>query len=129
MFAGQGYAAAARRYAAVDTSSKVEGASPHQLVRILFDELLIAISAAAAAMRAGDEAKALDRETRALTILHALETSLDYEKGGEIAISLGVIYREARRRLIQGTAERSAAPIESARTFIADIAEAWQQIG
>ena len=33
-------------YQAVDTVSRVEGASPHQLVVILFDELLLRLDAA-----------------------------------------------------------------------------------
>lgn len=126
---GQGYAAASRRYAAIDAGSKVEGASPHQLVKILFDELLLAMDATAIAMRGGDRAKAFQKQTRALTLLHALETSLDFEKGGEIAMNLAVIYREARRRMLAAVAENDADKVLSARSIINDIAEAWSQIG
>jgi len=119
---------ALRSYAAVDTGSRVEGASPHQLVRILFDELLLALDAAALALRAGDRHKSLDRQTRALTLLHALESSLDFDKGGEIALSLATIYREARRRVLTATATGDAGPMEQARGFVADIAEAWNRI-
>lgn len=128
MFSGQGYASAARRYAAIDTSSRVEGATPHQLVRILFEELLRAMDAATQGLKAGDMAKATERQTRALTILHALETSLDFENGGEIAVSLATIYRESRRRMIRAIAEKDAAPLERARSFVADVASAWDQI-
>lgn len=128
MFSSQGYASAARRYAAIDTSSRVEGATPHQLVRILFEELLRAMDSATLALKGGDMAKATERQTRALTILHALESSLDFEKGGEIALSLATIYRESRRRMIRAIGDKDAAPMESARAFIADIASAWDQI-
>jgi len=129
MYMSQTPMRALRSYAAVDTGSRVEGASPHQLVRILFDELLLALDAAAAALRAGDRHKSVDRQTRALTILHALDTSLDFDRGGEIALSLATIYREARRCVLEATATNDAAPMEQARGFIADIAEAWNQIG
>jgi flagellar protein FliS len=120
---------ALRRYAAVDTGSRVEGATPHQLVRVLFDELLLALDTSALALRAGDRHKCLDRQTRALAILHALETSLDFSRGGEIAVSLATIYREVRRRVLEATAANDAVPMETARGFVADIAEAWNQIG
>lgn len=120
---------ALRRYAAVDTGSRVEGATPHQLVRVLFDELLLALETSALAMRAGDRHKSVDRQTRALAILHALETSLDHEKGGEIARNLATIYREARRRVVMATTKNDPEPMELARAFIANIAEAWNQIG
>ena len=120
---------ALRHYAAVDTGSRVEGATPHQLVRILFDELVLALDTAALALKNGDRHKCLDRQTRALAILHALETSLDFDQGGEIAISLATIYREARRRTLQATAANDPSQMESARGFIAEIADAWKQIG
>ncbi len=129
MYMGQQPIRALRRYAAVDTSSRVEGATPHQLVRILFDELLLALDASALALKAGDRHKSVDRQTRALSILHALETSLDFERGGEIAVNLATIYRESRRRILDATASGDPAPMEAARGFIADIAGAWNQIG
>jgi flagellar protein FliS len=120
---------AVRHYAAVDTSSRVEGATPHQLVRILFDELGLALETAAIALQRGDRAQCLDRQTRALAVLHALETSLDFEQGGEIALSLATIYRETRRRALEATATNDPSLLESARGFIAEIADAWNQIG
>lgn len=129
MFGTQGYAAASRRYAAIDAGSKVEGATPHQLVKILFDELMLAMEAAALSMRADDMHKAREKQTRALTLLHALETSLDFDKGGEIAQNLAIIYREARRRLLAAIAEKDEAKIVAARSIIGDIADAWAQIG
>jgi flagellar protein FliS len=130
MFYGQGYAgAASKRYSAVHAGSRIEGATPHGLVKILFDELLLAMEAAALAERQGDRAKASDKHARALSILHALETSLDFDNGGEIATSLAQIYREARRLLIAGAHRQGADEVEKARAIIAEIAEAWNRIG
>ncbi|MFT3964461.1 MAG: flagellar export chaperone FliS [Sphingobium sp.] len=129
MFGTQGYAAASRRYAAIDAGSKVEGATPHQLVKILYDELMVAIEASALAMRAGDSHKARDKQTRALTMLHALETSLDHEKGGEIATNLAVIYREVRRRVLSSVSDNDPDRALSGHAIIADIADAWGKIG
>lgn len=129
MFMGQSQLKALKRYAAVDTDSRVEGATPHQRVRILFDELLLSLDASALALRSGDRHLTLDKQTRGLTILHALETSLDFDRGGDIAISLATIYREARKRILEATATNDAAPMELARSYIGEIAEAWNQIG
>lgn len=128
MFMGQSQLKALKRYSAVETDSRIEGATPHQLVRILFDELLLAIDAAALALRGGDRQKTIDKQTRALTILHALENSLDFERGGEVAVNLATVYRETRRRLLEGTSAGNAELIEPARGYIAEIADAWMQI-
>ncbi|MDO7834068.1 flagellar protein FliS [Sphingobium sp. HBC34] len=131
MFYNQGYAggSAARRYAAVHSGSRTESATPHGLVKILFDELLLAFEAAALAERQGDRMKVSDKQARAMSILFALESSLDYDKGGDVAVGLAQIYREARRLLLVGAKERSAAPVDQARAMIAEIADAWNQIG
>jgi flagellar secretion chaperone FliS len=126
MFYGQGYAGSAtRRYAAVHAGSRIEGASPHTLVKILFDELTFAMDAAVVAERQGDRTKSTEKCSRALTILHALESSLDFDQGGDIALGLAQIYRQARRLLIVGAPD----DVAQARTMIAEIAEAWAQIG
>lgn len=131
MFYNQGYAGntAARRYAAIHTGSRIEGATPHALVKILFDELLLALEASIVAERAGDRGKVSDKQARAMSILFALESSLDHERGGDIASGLAQIYREARRLLLLGAREHSAEPVEQARAMIAEIADAWNQIG
>jgi flagellar protein FliS len=120
---------AARRYAAVHSGSRIEGATPHALVKVLFDELLLALDAAALAERNGDRIKVSDKQARAMSILFALESSLDFDRGGDIATGLAQIYREARRLLLTGAKERKPEPVEQARVMIGEIAEAWNQIG
>ena len=120
--------AAYARYSEVDVTARVEGASPHGLVAILFEELMKALGTMAAAERAGDRARSLSVQARALSMLHGLETGLDFERGGEIAPNLAKIYREARRLLgTHGDARGKA--IEEARAMIGTIAEAWTAIG
>lgn len=120
---------AMKRYAAVHAGSRIESASPHGLVRILFDELLQAMDACAVALDHGETIKANDKHVRALSILHALDSSLDFDKGGDIAISLAQIYREARRLLIASYESRESAPVRQGHAIVAEIAEAWGRIG
>ena len=40
MLATAGYAAATARYNTIDLASRVEGASPHRLIAVLYDELI-----------------------------------------------------------------------------------------
>ena len=86
-------------------------------------------AAAALAERQGDRMKVSDKQARAMSILFALESSLDFDKGGDISVGLAQIYREARRLLLVGAKERSADPVDQARAIVAEIADAWSQIG
>ncbi|MEO8722408.1 MAG: flagellar export chaperone FliS [Sphingobium sp.] len=129
MFYGQGYAGnASKRYAAIHAGSRIEAATPHMLVKILFDELLLAIDAAMLAQSAGDMAKTNDKHARAMSILHALESSLDFDKGGEIAKSLAVIYRESRRLLLLAAQNKTTVEARKAHDILSEIADAWGKI-
>jgi len=119
----------ATRYQDVGRESHVTGASPHQLVDILFDELILKLDQAVRFYRAGELGRALESRTRALAILSGLQTSLDHKKGGELAAALMDIYVEAARRINQPPGDDLPKQIESAREIIAQIASAWKAIG
>lgn len=128
MFGQTGYAAARARYRDLDLSSKVEGASPHRLIGILFEELLKTLDTITAGLAAGTAAGAAgmpERRARAASILLGLEGSLDHSSGGELARGLAAVYREARRLVAAG----DAASVQRAREIVAEIAEAWSNIG
>ena len=129
MYHTSGFAgAASRRYAAIHAGSRIEGSSPHGLVKILFDELLLAMDACALALDQGEQHKANDKHIRAMSILYAMDSSLDFDRGGDIAISLAQVYRETRRRMLSSFDSRSSAEMRGARALISEIAEAWNSI-
>ena len=129
LFVPRGQFGARARYQAVDVQSRVEGATPHQLVLILFEELLKALDAMAFAAERGDYLARGQRQSRALNIISGLEGSLDFDQGGEIATGLASIYREARRLVVKGGRDNNPEDIRAARTLLGDIAGAWSQIG
>lgn len=115
-------------YQTIDLNSRIEGASPHKLVGILFEELLKGLDAMIVAAERRDTAQLALRQSRALSVLGGLHGSLDMEKGGEIAESLASIYREARRLALKGGKECDPVPITQARAMLAEIAVAWDSI-
>jgi flagellar protein FliS len=130
MYVSRGkFGAATARYQGVDLTSRIEGATPHQLVQIMYEELLKSLDAMAFAALRGDYAKRGQHQSKTLAILTALETSLDFDKGGEIASGLVTIYREARRLVVAAGREGDAQPVLKAREMLGEIASAWEAIG
>ena len=130
MYAMRGqFGMAKARYQRVDVVSRVEGANPHQLITVLYDELLKALDAMAAAMARNDYVQRGERQARALRLISGLETSLDFDQGGEIALGLAKIYREARRLTVAAGRENDVKLIERAREMLSEVAQAWEQIG
>ena len=122
------FGAVRSRYQNVDLTSRVEGASAHGLVSILLDELMKSLEAMAAACTRRDFTQRGSAQSRALNMINGLETSLDFEKGGDIAQSLSSIYREARRLTLAGARDNDPEQVLRARTMIGEIASAWQAI-
>jgi flagellar protein FliS len=130
MFVPRGqYKVATAHYQSVELESRIEGATPHQLVVIMFEELLKSLDAMAVAAQRGDYQQRIRRQSRAMSLLHGLEGSLDFAKGGEIAEGLAAIYREARRLTLAGGRENDPKQVLRARELLHEIASAWEQIG
>lgn len=134
MYASPGPAArrvASDHYADVSTQARVLGASPHQLVGILFDEVMLSLAVAGKAAARGDLPLRESRRERALTLLAALRTSLDHEHGGSLAVALDRVYAasDARIRAAGGATDPGGDGFRDAQGWIADIAAAWNAIG
>ena len=115
-------------YQNVDLSSRVEGASAHELIALLFEEVLVAIDALSAAAKRRDTARVAVAQARAMSIVGGLQASLDMERGGELARNLADVYREASRLIL--TAGKACEPMfaAQARTMLGEIASAWGSI-
>lgn len=120
---------AAQSYGTLDATSRVAAASPHELVKILFEQLLLRLDRAKRSLDRGDVAGMLQSRARASDILNALEESLDFNRGGEIATALAIVYREASDRIDAARGDQAGEMLVSAREMIAEIAEAWSEIG
>ncbi|HET6943703.1 MAG TPA: flagellar protein FliS [Sphingomicrobium sp.] len=120
---------AQKRYEALSITSRIEGASPHELVVILYEELLRSLDVARSALVLGKADAFRSGRERSMSILIALEASLDIEQGGDLAALLGGIYRSMRRELASFGAGGSPEKLEALRSGIAELLEAWTKIG
>ena len=128
MYGPRSPAAFCERYQSLDLAARLEGASPHALVTLLYDELLGAIAVAESAIAAGKVPAAQSQIARARTILIALEAGLDFDRGGAVAAQLGTVYRAMQRRLGHAQGAAAAPVLAELRGGIADIADAWRKV-
>lgn len=119
---------ARQSYAAVDTMTRTEQASPHRLIELLYDELLACLRQSEIALRNGDMPLKSSRLSKALSILHGLESSLDFASGGEVAQSLAGVYKFVRGEVIAAGSDNDPAHMSGAAQAIGEIADAWRQI-
>jgi len=119
---------AIKAYQTAEQEFLVEGADPHSLVKILYTELLASLDRACEALERKDFVMKSTHLSKALTILHVLASSLDFERGGEIATSLSQLYDWARRKVIAASSSNVRAEITDVQKTVSEIASAWDQI-
>lgn len=115
-------------YETMAYSSRIESASPHELVTILYDELLFSFSVLMRALRTSDTHRATSQFTRAMGIIHALEGGLDLDRGGDLAQTLAGIYRSARQELSRARQIHDVERIERLALAFGDLAANWKLI-
>ena len=66
--------------------------------------------------------------SNALTAVYILQTSLDFEKGGEIAENLFKVYEYCRNQLQKALKSDPDATLDTCENVLNDIIDAWGQI-
>ena len=121
---------AASAYKRVAADTGVQGASPHQLVGLLFDALLQSIANARGAMDRNDIATKGAAIGKAVRIIEeGLKAGLNLEQGGELAVNLRGLYGYSVQRLTHANLHNDPAALEEVALLIEPLADAWKQIG
>ncbi len=119
---------AGETYRQIDIAGRTDGASPHMLVTLLYEDLLRTIRLAALAVERGDGVGRSERVQKALAILFALEAGLDFQTGGGVAEALSRFYRGARESVMRASLAGDAHALRDAAANIAEIADSWRSI-
>lgn len=102
---------------------------PKAIIGLTLSELQTALSTLAAAAAQGN-ALPPDRMTRAMSALYLLQTSLDFQQGGEIAPALFRVYEYCRVQLMAAFRKDPGAAegLANARDFITTLQQAWAEM-
>ena len=120
----------ASAYSRVGLETSVQGASPHQLIVLLFEGARQAVIIARSSMDSGDIAQKGAAITKAIDIiLNGLRASLDLEAGGDLAQNLYALYDYMARRLLHANVHNDGAALDEVLGLISEIHGAWVSIG
>lgn len=103
-------------------------ADPLELVVLLYEGLENSIRDARQALQAGDIAGRATAVSRAMEILAELSSSLDRERGGEIASGLARLYEFIATRLREGNFTQHDQAFAEAGDVVATLREAWREV-
>jgi flagellar protein FliS len=116
-------------YKTVGLETSVFGASPHQLVSLLFEALQQSLTAAKNAILSGDIPAKGRSISRAVRILEeGLKAGLDSERGGDIAANLRVLYDFCIFKMTEANLRNNAAMVDEVIRVIRPVSDGWSEI-
>jgi flagellar secretion chaperone FliS len=108
--------------------SAVTGASPIQVIVLLYDGALRHMEAGRHAIAHQDYSRQNDHLQHAQRILMELMACLDLDRGGEIAWNLLQLYQYCLDELVRANIEDDAAGVSHAIRIFSDLRESWVQL-
>lgn len=125
MYTSQG----SHAYAQVDLQSKLAGATPHQLISMLFDGAHNALMRAKIYFENGNVARRGEMISKAINIIdNGLRASLDYDKGRYIAQELERQYEYMSRTLFQANLRSDLDALMHVDSLLMTLAITWKEI-
>jgi flagellar protein FliS len=117
-------------YTNSDREAVAESNDPVAIVALLFDELIRNMQEfvrQSATEDVNSEARS-KHFSKSLSIIYALQSSLNFEEGGEIANNLFRLYEYARQQMLQDWKDKEFEKTKQAINVLDDIRDAWHQI-
>ncbi|WP_438821166.1 flagellar export chaperone FliS [Enterobacter chuandaensis] len=116
-------------YTAVSLDSEIVGATPHQLIVLLYDGAINAMKRAEIYFQSGNIARRGEMISRAINIIdNGLRAGLDHEKGGKIAEELESLYEYISRTLLEANLNKSGENLPHLISLMTEMSETWQLV-
>ena len=108
--------------------TQVQSRTPLELIVMLYDGAIRFIGEAREGIVQRDIARRGRAISRAMAIISELQSSLDMEKGGDIAVSLDSLYVYVRDRLVDASIKQDVKPLDDATRVLKNLREGWVAI-
>jgi flagellar protein FliS len=116
------------QYGKIKDDTQTMYASPHQLMLMLFDGALEAMSLTIAAIQNKNFELRSKQNTRSITIINGMRECLDMEAGGELADNLYSLYQYMAQELFRASFKNDVETIMNIQTMLKDIRGSWKKI-
>ena len=126
------YSNITQAYQNAERQALEETNDPHLIIMTMLDALVksMQIFVDNIDLKNGGNAEMKSKHfSRAISIIYALQSSLDFEKGGDIANNLFQLYEYGRVKLIEDLGKGIANSTPQAIGVIASIRDAWDEMG
>lgn len=116
----------AKAYAQVNVETSVSTADPVQIIVLLYEGAIAAISAAGGEMERCNVVEKSRLINKAIDIIEGLRSALAFEQGGEIAVSLNDLYLYMLQRLSLANLKNDPAILDEIKRLLRELHGAWE---
>jgi flagellar protein FliS len=116
------------KYKAVDLQTRVEAASPHELISLLFQGAISHITRAIECMKRNQIKEKGEHLSRAIGILDGLKGSLNMKEGGDVSKNLLAFYNQIQNLLLKGNIQNSEQILIKSKELLDEVHGAWLAI-
>ncbi len=114
--------------AAVTMEDVGEELTPHQVIQLLLDGALERLDQAALQLRCGREQEAGKLMGKAIGIINGLRESLDFDRGGEMAVKLDTLYDYLIRRLSEAEVDTGEFVLAESCKLLGELKAGWDDM-
>ena len=119
---------ALNQYTKVGTNASVAAANPHRLIQMLMDGALEKIAMAKGHMQRGEIEQKGRYINWAISIISGLASSLDKEKGGDLALRLDDLYLYMNDQLFKANLENKPEKLDEVSSLMREVKMGWDAI-
>ena len=125
------YSQSMRKYVESDIQAKVTNTSPHKIIEQILIELKKHMETLAYSIDNEPAISSIKSNafSKSLTAIYILQSSLDFENGGEIAENLFNLYAFCKNGIMKGFTTKNSKLIYDSIPPIEEILDGWKQIG
>lgn len=117
-----------KQYKSIELKTRVDTASPHELIELLLQGARSHIATAQGNIQRNQIQEKGEHIGKALSIVEGLKSSLNHDQGGEIADNLLKLYDYIQHILLKANLKNDENLLAESNLLLAQIHQAWQGI-
>ncbi|WBV64573.1 flagellar export chaperone FliS [Legionella pneumophila 130b] len=122
------YSQISSQYKAIELQTRIETASPHELIDLLLQGAQSHIATAQGNIQRNQIKEKGEHIGKAISIIEGLKMSLNHDKGGEIAENLLQLYDYVQQILLKANLKNDEDLLAQSNMLLAEVHQAWQAI-
>lgn len=122
------YSQISSQYKAIELQTRIETASPHELIDLLLQGARSHIATAQGNIQRNQIKEKGEHISKAISIIEGLKMSLNHDKGGEIAENLLQLYDYVQQILLKANLKNDEDLLTQSNMLLAEVHQAWQAI-